>query len=72
MNNNWLSDLGDRSLNPDGAVFYRLGCAFAGVLMAALFLSLTPWRLEAKRRQRRLVGWSAGRSCTASLQPWLL
>lgn len=57
-NNNWLSDLGSRELNPQGAAFYRVGCALNGVLMIAMFLAVTPWRLQAGRRQRVLVGWA--------------
>ncbi|HEY4914411.1 MAG TPA: hypothetical protein VIJ91_10910, partial [Candidatus Dormibacteraeota bacterium] len=44
MNNNWLSDLGNRNLNPRGADFYVWGCITAGVILGAFFLSLTPWR----------------------------
>jgi hypothetical membrane protein len=57
-NNNWLSDLGNRDLNPSGAVFYRLGCSLGGTLMIALFVSLAPWRRSGTRRQRRLVWWA--------------
>lgn len=44
MNNNWLSDLGNRNLNPDGADFYVWGCTFAGILLAGFFISLFGWR----------------------------
>ncbi len=57
-NNNWLSDLGNRDLNPDGAAFYRIGCALNGVLMIVMFVTVTPWQIDASRRQRALVGWS--------------
>lgn len=57
-NNNWLSDLGNRELNPEGAIFYRLGCSVSGSLMIALFLSLAPWQVNAGRRERRLVVWA--------------
>lgn len=57
-NNNWLSDLGNRDLNPDGAIFYRAGCSLSGSLMIALFLSLMPWHDNAARREHRLVAWA--------------
>jgi hypothetical membrane protein len=37
---NWLSDLGNGSLNPSGALIYRLGCALTGVLLALFFIGL--------------------------------
>jgi hypothetical membrane protein len=37
---NWLSDLGDRLLNPQGAVFYRSAAVLAGVLLGAFFVAL--------------------------------
>lgn len=57
-NNNWLSDLGSRDLNPQGAAFYRIGCALNGMVMIAMFVTVTPWRIHAGRRQRALVGWA--------------
>ncbi len=55
MNNNWLSDLGNRNLNPDGADFYVWGCAGAGVILGGFFLSLTPWRTTGSRIQNWLL-----------------
>lgn len=57
-NNNWLSDLGNRDLNPDGAALYRIGCTLNGVLMIVMFVTVAPWHIDANRRQRVLVGWS--------------
>jgi hypothetical membrane protein len=37
---NWLSDLGNGSLNPSGALIYRLGCVLTGVLLALFFIGL--------------------------------
>lgn len=39
----WLSDLGSRVLNPDGAILYRVGCTLTGVLLVAFFLALGWW-----------------------------
>lgn len=55
QNNNWLSDLGNRDLNPDGANFYVWGCVSAGIIMAAFFLSLTSWRRTGSTIQNRLL-----------------
>jgi len=39
-NANWLSDLGNRLLNPEGAVYYRTAGVLTGALLAAFFLTL--------------------------------
>lgn len=44
VNNNWLSDLGNRNLNPDGADFYVWGCILAGIFLGGFFVSLFTWR----------------------------
>jgi len=30
---NWLSDLGNSSYNPTGAIFYNLGCILTGIAL---------------------------------------
>lgn len=40
---NWLSDLGDRRLNPDGALFYRLAPVVAGFGLIIFFVGLKDW-----------------------------
>jgi hypothetical membrane protein len=37
---NWLSNLGNNVLNPDGALFYRLGGILGGLGLAGFFLTL--------------------------------
>ena len=37
---NWLSDLGDRLLNLQGAAYYRSAAVLAGALLAAFFMAL--------------------------------
>jgi hypothetical membrane protein len=66
-NNNWLSDLGNRVLNPAGAWAYRLGCFLAGGLMIALYVSLTAWHRTAPRRQKVLVAASQLLGGTAAI-----
>ena len=55
VNNNWLSDLGNRNLNPDGADFYVWGCVLAGIFLVGFFISLLPWRGSGSRIQNRLL-----------------
>ncbi len=55
VNNNWLSDLGNRNLNPDGADFYVWGCITAGVILGGFFLTLTRWRTTGSRIQNWLL-----------------
>jgi hypothetical protein len=55
INNNWLSDLGNRNLNPTGADFYVWGCIAAGVILFAFFVSLTPWRTSGSKIQNGLL-----------------
>lgn len=37
---NWLSDLGNRLLNPHGAVYYRSAAVVSGALLAIFFIAL--------------------------------
>lgn len=55
VNNNWLSDLGNRNLNPQGADFYVWGCITAGIILGGFFLALTPWRTTGSRIQNWLL-----------------
>lgn len=55
LNNNWLSDLGNRNLNPDGADFYVWGCILAGVFLGGFFLSLFMWRATGSKIQNWLL-----------------
>lgn len=52
-NNNWLSDLGNRQLNPDGAGFYALGCVGTGILVGVFFVELDVWH----RSSGKVQGW---------------
>jgi uncharacterized membrane protein YhdT len=54
-NNNWLSDLGNRNLNPDGADFYVWGCILAGILLGGFFVSLFTWRATGSKIQNWLL-----------------
>jgi hypothetical protein len=55
FNNNWLSDLGNRNLNPNGAELYVIGCIATGLLVGAAFVGLLAWRQSSTRVQRYLL-----------------
>ncbi|MFX1344598.1 MAG: DUF998 domain-containing protein [Promethearchaeota archaeon] len=40
---NWLSDLGNSSYNPNGAILYNLGCILTGIMLFPFFLGLNTW-----------------------------
>jgi hypothetical protein len=40
---NWLSDLGNNKLNPDGAIYYRLAGILGGLVLGFFFVGLKDW-----------------------------
>lgn len=52
---NWLSDLGNRQLNPTGAIFYNLGIVVTGSSLLLFFLSFSMWALAGNRIQNLMV-----------------
>jgi len=40
---NWISDLGNTNLNPEGAMIFNTGCMIAGVPLIAFYLGLYRW-----------------------------
>ncbi len=52
---NWLSDLGSRSLNPQGALAYNVGIVATAVLLDAFFLGLSRWQIAGLRVQRAML-----------------
>ena len=40
---NWLSDLGDNNLNPDGAMYYRLAGILGGLVLILFSVGLKDW-----------------------------
>lgn len=40
---NWLSDLGNSSYSPNGAIFYNLGCIFTGCALFPFYFGLYKW-----------------------------
>ena len=59
---NWLSDLGNTTVNPSGAGFYNAGMIITGALLTLFFVSLAALRLAQVRAQAiilsvaRLIG----------------
>src|SRR5437763_1678291 len=52
---NWLSDLGNVDLNPEGALFYNIGIVATGVLLLAFFLGLSRWKTGNNPRQNLML-----------------
>lgn len=52
---NWLSDLGNADVNPQGAIFYNIGIISTALLLMVFFLGLSRWKLENKRIQITMV-----------------
>ena len=53
--NNWLSDLGNRNVNPSGAGLYAIGCIGTGVLLAGFFIGMLSWRRSGSKVQDWLL-----------------
>jgi hypothetical protein len=47
----WLSDLGNRTVNPSGAVYYNVGVLAVGALLLLWFVGLWGWRDGTSRPQ---------------------
>jgi len=52
---NWLSDLGNSSFNPAGAVFYNTGCILTGIALFPFFAGLYKWYTHEKWRKISLI-----------------
>jgi len=64
---NWLSDLGNAVVNPDGAAFYNLGITISGILLFVFFLSLSGISMENNQIQRIMTILTIGFGCAGSL-----
>jgi hypothetical membrane protein len=53
---NWLSDLGNYRRNPDGAVFYNIGCVLTALALLVFVVGLSSWRSGALRERALIVG----------------
>lgn len=52
---NWLSDLGSKEFNPNGAVFYNIGIVLGGASSVAFFLGFSTWKMKGKKIQNIMV-----------------
>jgi hypothetical protein len=48
---NWLSDLGNSSFSPKGAVFYNVGCVLTGLALFPFFAGFYKWYTDEKWRK---------------------
>jgi len=52
---NWLSDLGNSSYNPKGAIFFNVGCVLTGLALFPFFGGLYKWHTDEKWRKVSLI-----------------
>ena len=52
---NWLSDLGNRIISPEGAPFYNAGIYITGSLLALFFVSLGSTRIPGRKVQNAML-----------------
>lgn len=43
---NWLSDLGNSSYSPNGAIFYNIGCILTGLTLFPFYIGLYKWYID--------------------------
>jgi hypothetical membrane protein len=52
---NWLSDLGNDQINPQGAIFYNLGIILTSVVIVPFFLGLSEWKIPGNKIQKIML-----------------
>jgi hypothetical membrane protein len=52
---NWLSDLGNSTYNPNGAILYNAGCILTGIALFLFFIGLYKWYADEKRFRTPLL-----------------
>jgi hypothetical membrane protein len=53
--NDWLSDLGNSSFSPQGAIFYNVGCVLTGLALFPFFAGFYDWYTDEKWRKSLIV-----------------
>jgi hypothetical membrane protein len=53
--NDWLSDLGNSSYNPHGAIFYNVGCVLTGLALFPFFAGFYYWYTDEKWRKSLIM-----------------
>lgn len=52
---NWLSDLGNSTSNPNGAIVYNVGCVLTGIALFPFFMGLYKWHTKESWKKISLV-----------------
>lgn len=52
---NWLSDLGNSTYNPTGAIFYNVGCILTGIALFPFFGGFYKWYTNERGRKVSLM-----------------
>ena len=52
---NWMSNLGNSKLNPEGAFIYNLGCIITGIVMFIFFIGMYEWYIGGKRNRNLTI-----------------
>lgn len=52
--NNWISDLGNSSRNPNGYIYFDVGCILTGIAIIISAIGLVRWK-TANRKQNSLI-----------------
>jgi hypothetical membrane protein len=52
---NWLSDFGNSSYSPRGAVFYNVGCILTGLALFPFFAGFFKWYVDGRRRKVQMI-----------------
>ncbi|KKH93396.1 hypothetical protein EO95_15280 [Methanosarcina sp. 1.H.T.1A.1] len=52
--NNWISDLGNSSRNPNGHIYFDVGCILTGIAIIILAVGLEKWKTT-NRKQDNLI-----------------
>jgi hypothetical protein len=52
---NWLSDFGNYTLNPSGALFYNAGCILVALLLAVFYLGLAEWYKKREIEKKYII-----------------
>lgn len=56
---NWLSDLGNVKYNPDGAIFFNIGCVLTSLVLVAFFTGYSYWSLTSRNKNLLLIACKA-------------
>lgn len=64
---NWLSDLGNPQTNPQGAVYYNLGCILTALVLVGFYLGLRRWNINSRNSLLMSIALAAGALASISL-----